>query len=99
MSDTDSPRFVPADHIGRAVEIYPHIDGFRASVKTVYGVKPAFVADVVVLLDGDEATFESQLLFNAGIVADLRKKTDGEPLVGILQRVETAAGRTAIVVR
>lgn len=101
MSDTTSPRFVPADHLGSRVELYPHADGYRANVKTTYGVKPAFVADVI-LIDGDNneaGTFDSQLIFNVGIVADLRKAVDGEPVTGVLQRVETAVGRTAIVVR
>lgn len=90
-----TPRFNASAHIGSAVEIFAYS---YKTIATKYGDKTAAVADVYVVDAGDnELEFLNALVFNVGIVSDLKSSTG--VLRGVLTEVPTKGGYTAVVVK
>jgi len=79
-------RFNPSDFLGLTADIYA--TDFK-TITTVHGDKKAAVADVYITQEDDtEVAFTQVLIFNVGIVSDLRKAADNE-VHGTITRVQT----------
>lgn len=93
MTNLATDHFAPAQFVGDTVAIVAK--EYRPSIRTSYGDKPAYKADVAIL-DGEAEGlfFEDALIFNKAIVSQLEKagKTEDRVVIGTLKSVLNRAG-------